>query len=61
MITRQRLQTKTNATSRLIGTCVVSPPARKKEDNEDNDDNKLNIKLEIKTEQSKPLTKEQKE
>ena len=59
MITRQRLQTKANTTSRLVGTCVVSPPARQKE--EDESDSKLNIKLEIKIEQSKPLTKEQKE
>ena len=57
MITRQRLQTKENVTSKLIGTCVVSPPAKLKEES----DNKLNIKLEIKLEQSKPLTKEQKE
>ena len=58
MITRQKLQTKANVTSRLIGTCVVSPPAKPKEES---GDNKLNIKMEIKIEQSKPLTKEQKE
>ena len=58
MITHQKLQTNANVTSRLIGTCVVSPPARLKEES---GDNKLNIKMEIKIERSKPLTKEQKE
>ena len=57
MITCQKLQMNANVTSRLVGTCVVSPPARL---TEDSDDNKLNIKMEIKIEQSKPLTKEQK-
>ena len=57
MITRQRLQTKNNVTSKLIGTCVVSPTPKVKEEGDD----KQKIKLEIKVELSKPLTKEQKE
>ena len=59
MITCQKLQTKKNATSRLIGTYLVSPSAKIKV--KDEKDCKTDIKSEIKIEQSKPLTKEQKE
>ena len=40
IITRNKLQTRKDATSILIGTCIVSPPAKIKADN-----NKTKIKI----------------
>ena len=54
-ITRRRLQTKEGSHTRLIGTCVVSPPPKIKDEKE------MKIKLEIKIEQNKPLTPKQRE
>ena len=56
-ITHNKLQTRKDSTSRLIGTCIVSPPAKIKEE----DNNKAKIKIEIKIKQNRPLTQKQKE
>ena len=55
MITRNKLQTKQNVHTKLIGTLIVSPKAKIKQETE------RNIKIEIKEECSKPLSKKQKE
>ena len=55
MITRNKLQTKQNVYTKLIGTLIDSPKAKIKQETE------RNIKIEIKEEYSKPLSKKQKE
>ena len=55
IITRNKLQTKENVHTKLIGTYIVSPTPKIKQETE------LQIKLKIKQENSKPLTKQQKE
>ena len=55
MITRNKLQTKQNVHTKLIGTLIVSPKPKVKLENKDK------IKIEIKEENSKPLTKRQKD
>ena len=55
IITRNRLQTRQNVHTKIIETLIVSPKAKIKQESG------YKVKLEIKEEHSKPLTKKQKE